>query len=489
MPLDLNLPLADVPALGLGPCNELESPEVAAMLADLQPNIVHAHLRDHCYAIVLKFDPELPNEARRFLSQVGREIKSAADHLREWAEFKRSGRRGTPLLNLVLSAEGYRTLGVDPRQIPADRAFNDGMKRRQASLSDPEPAQWDEIWRGDIHGLLLIGGDPGCAEDIQAVEALKDRIIEAMPLSMKSGPDGVQMEQGRGMRSQLSPEEGVEHFGFVDGRSQPLFIASDLIEERDRRDGIHVWSPIFPLKQILAPDPGGLHAYSHGSYFVFRKLEQDVRGFRAAERALAEHMGWAGEQAHRAGASLIGRFRDGTPLALFRRPGANQPVPNNFDYGSDQDGIKCPFHAHMRKVNPRGETRREDERSHLLARRGVPYGTRRKHPNDETASLEELPNAGVGLLFMAYMSDISHQFEFMQVRWASGENFRAAGTGTDPIIGQGRPVTQRYRHEWGGDLSAPTTPFDMAGYVHLKGGEYFFAPSLSFLRTLADTSP
>lgn len=73
--------------------------------------------------------------------------------------------------------------------------------------------------------------------------------------------------------------------------------------------------------------------------------------------------------------------------------------------------------------------------------------------------------------------------------WMSGftgsPHFVRADTGIDPVIGQkevnGRPIEQHWPREWG---KAGGTPFHFADCVKLKGGEFFFAPSIPFLRSL-----
>ncbi len=85
--------------------------------------------------------------------------------------------------------------------------------------------------------------------------------------------------------------DGIEHFGYVDGRSQPLFIAEDLDHERETTDGTDRWDPLVPLQHVLVPDPGCTHAF--GSYLVYRKLEQDVRAFKRSRRpASPPSSGW-----------------------------------------------------------------------------------------------------------------------------------------------------------------------------------------------------
>ena len=59
--------------------------------------------------------------------------------------------------------------------------------------------------------------------------------------------------------------------------------------------------------------------------------------------------------------------------------------------------------------------------------------------------------------------------------------FRNAGD--DPLIGQDPDEGQRWPTTWGDDDKG-RRPFNFESLVTLKGGEYFFCPSLSFLRSL-----
>ncbi len=240
-------------------------------------------------------------------------------------------------------------------------------------------------------------------------------------------------------------------------------------------------------------DPHGKKEVSFGSYVVFRKLEQNVRGFKEAEGNLAATLGLTGNDKERAGALVVGRFEDGTPVVLRETEGMLDPVPNNFSYADDPGGNRCPFHAHIRKVNPRGEgvdtkaaqtkrhTQLAKERSHRIVRRGIPYGTRLKEPKDNP-SIEELPTKDVGLLFMCFQSDIANQFEFLQKQANDRDPQRK--TGLDPLIGQTAASAdpQTWPPTWGGGYRKP---FSFSAFVMLKGGEYFFAPSISGLVTIA----
>lgn len=470
MPIDLSRPLAWRQA----------GPEQRALLQDLQANILKGHGRPHTLQLFLRFDQAEP--ARRWLRQTAGGLTSAWRQLQDTARFQRGGPSGGAVLLLGLSHAGYHAIGAATATIPADPAFAAGMAGRGPLLADPGTGTWDTHLRGPLHALLLLA-------DTRA--ALVREAGRRLRATLPAGVHCVGEETGQAMASRRSPGEGLEHFGFVNGRSQPLMLQEDVLRERDQRDGSSVWDPAFGPDLVLVPDPGGRGPHSHGSYLVFRKLEQDVRGFHAAEARLARALQLQGPDAERAGAMMVGRFRDGTPLVLQRAPGTHQPVPNNFDYLDDAHGAKCPHHAHIRKTNPRGETGAlgasiEHERSHLMARRSIPYGRRPGAADAPAPRAADLPSGGVGLLFMAYQADIGRQFEFTQAHWANEpQRLKAAPpTGIDPLIGQGPAGGQRCPLHWGGGAGAPRRLVDFRGFVRLKGGEYFFAPSISALRRL-----
>jgi Dyp-type peroxidase family len=295
-------------------------------------------------------------------------------------------------------------------------------------------------------------------------------------------------EIGLGQRN--GSGDGIEHFGYVDGRSQPLFLTEDVDDELANTPGnAFVWDPAFKLNRVLVNDPAAPNPDVHcGSYFAFRKLEQNLRRFKQAEDDLAKILGLIGDDRERAGAMLVGRFEDGTPLTVQQTPDAPLPVTNNFDYGADADGRRCPFQGHIRKANPRGSGGFEtppDERMHLMARRGQTYGQRTDDPNADLPS-NTRPTGGVGLLFMAFNVDFGQQFDFVQSVWVNNPGFPdphgGAEPGLDPVIGQGARKEGTYFPIW--DASATRTTAAIPQAVTLKGGEYFFMPSLAFLRNL-----
>jgi deferrochelatase/peroxidase EfeB len=207
-----------------------------------------------------------------------------------------------------------------------------------------------------------------------------------------------------------------------------------------------------------------------GSYLVFRKLAQDVSGFQAAIQHLARLTGQDEEYAY---AMVMGRFRDGTPLAVSQvAQGHNERIPNNFNFHGDPAGTRVPLQAHIRRMNPRGDYPREYhmpltyERGHRIVRRNVSYGS----------------ESNVGTLFACYQCDIRQQYEFLQYNWANQPQVRSLPAGVDTIIGQGSTEQDPAAHHW--STASGAVPFSFQGFVTCRGGEYFFVPSLPFLQAL-----
>lgn len=458
------------------------TPEEAAVLDALQGNILKGHGRRCTRHLFLKFSADQA-KARKFLRDIEPFVVSAGDQLRQAETFKATGQSGGPFVAVLLSAEGYTALGFDagaPTAGAAGEAFAQGMRARRDLLADPAQAALDPGYQGAIHAMILLAGDP---DGPDAWESTATDNLETKILNIKDdAAEVVASERGRAIFNAAG--NGLEHFGYVDGRSQPLLLVEDVEHEISPAGGgagtgPDDWNPRFPLSQVLVKDPGSPGPEAFGSYFVFRKLEQNVKAFKAAEDALGDKLG----NGELAGSMIVGRWEDGSAVELTGVGGLPPPITNNFNYDKDPDGVRCPLHGHIRKTNPRGQTVElggtvEFERSHLMARRGITYGKRSSvvDPADE-------PQAGVGLLFMAYQADLSNQFEFTQASWANNPDFIRGGVGRDPIIGQGGVSVLHNPNKWD-DAAAGTQDAEFGGFVTLKGGEYFFAPSKPTLASL-----
>ena len=327
-------------------------------------------------------------------------MKSAKTHLEEVDAFKATRNPGTPYVGVGLTKEGYEVLGI--ATLPADTSFRRGMKDpvSRRTLADPPSSLWEVPYRQVIHAVVLIGDSHDTP-----VNARHNEILALLP------DTATVLGEETGLTQLNEQGDGIEHFGYIDGRSQPLFLVEDIDAERDSTDGTNAWDPSAPLDRVLVADAAAPDPNVHfGSYFIFRKLEQNVRRFRQAEEDLADTLGLQRGDRDRAGAMLVGRFRDGTPLTLQRGDGSHHLIMNNFTYDSDGQSAKCRFHAHIRKTNPRGVGGAEppqDERRHLMARRGQTYGERADVPFDNSVPPHNRPREGVGLLFMAFNANIN----------------------------------------------------------------------------------
>lgn len=463
----------------------IEGDEFRSIADNLQGNILKSHGRGHTSHIFFKFNPNKQREAKLFIQKFAEtKLTSAAQQERDAQQFRYESRQKF-FFGFYLTAKGYDFLGVPANKKPSDNAFLNGQKGSKDKLLDPEFDTWDIGFQGDIHASILIGyGTPSR----EMLDKKTEKIVKEL---RKNGLATIlAIDEGDAIKN--NNNDDIEHFGYVDGISQPRFFTEDLNNVTTSN-----WNPLMPISLVLVPDPSIAVDNAFGSYFVFRKLEQNVREFKKAESRLAQEL-FNDPENELAGAMLVGRFKNGMPVTLSSTA-TNSEIANNntvgkindFNYGDDTKGAKCPFHAHIRKTNPRGESVKqgvtaEQEKAHTMARRGIIYGKRHVLPQDKP-SFDEMPTKDVGLLFMSFQASIEKQFEFIQKQWANNDDFVNENTGKDGIIGQGsfHPDVQQQRYATiHGDKDSIKVAQGFGKFVTLKGGEYFFAPSVSFLKTI-----
>lgn len=438
----------------------------------LQGGILKSHGRNHTAHLLLRFTAE-PKAVKQWIQTFARDnLTSTKQQMEDTERFRQTG-ESKLFVNFYLSADGYKHLGFDAGQF--EETFRKGMKHRESNNKDPLVSAWEKPYQGTIHALINLADAKA-----DVVESASEKI----KASVTSVAEVLTIERGL---QQRRGGTAIEQFGYVDGRSNPLFLKSDFDNEPT-----NVWDPSAPLGLALAADPLNSSPDAFGSYFVFRKLEQNVKSFNQAVKGLAKQLG-VNVNEDLAGAMVVGRFRDGTPVTL--QPNDGLKAVNDFNYKNDKNATKCPFHGHIRKANQRGETpltSEESERSRRIVRRGITYGKRAEGMTDE-------PESGVGLLFMCYQADIGHQFEFLMRAWIDNTRFPEGinifniinifkRTGDDPLIGQDQDAEQKWRTKWG-DKDAERIKINFGGHVQLKGGEYFFSPSVGFLQSIAVDLP
>jgi Dyp-type peroxidase family len=453
-------------------------------LRNLQGNILQGHRRNHAVHIFIRFNDGKQTEVKSWIKELAEHITSAQQQLEEPYQDEEDRASARLFGSFFLSASGYEYFGLRfPKTYPLfdDAAFPWGMKRAQERLNDPPTTDWEGGYQQEIHAMVLLAHNN---KDVLLKE--RDKLIN----TVKAHTDILGVEQGKVMRNEQG--RSFEHFGYVDSRSHPLFFQSDIDRETRKRGGTSDWNPGAGPNSVLVPDPFGrkddtngfVQYLDSGSYLVFRKLEQNVCRFQKHKEELADALTLTGQHRERAGALIVGRFENGTPV-VHSGSAIPQPdfAPNDFNYDKDPDGRRCPFHAHIRKVNPR----QTNGPRPLIVRRGITYDERTEE-SKSNPSCEKWPSTRVGLLFMCYQKNVRENFEFIQREWVNNPDFPKKGTGSDPIIGRARPPEagqQKWPTGWG-EQDQHQESFSFRGVVSLKGGEYFFAPSIYFLRTIGE---
>ena len=467
----------------------LDDPKFDELLNNLQANILKFHGRNFAHHLFFKLDREKVSTARSWISQFAVSlITSAKKQLSDAKQFKCGKLEdGGTVFTLSLSASGFEKLGLTS-QMPKDDAFKSGLKG-SADLLHDDPLKWEDAFLAEVDLLIIIANDDSLAASTEVKKIIAE--VEAF---------GTLLTNQRGNVLKMETGVGIEHFGYADGISQPMYLADEINGQSRPR----IWDDEANLDLLLVNEGQDPSADLFGSYLVFRKLEQDVKGFKDAEKnrgpvgmGLPHVINASGKtDAELPGAMIIGRFENGTPVAIMDHafePNPHTPT-NDFSYERDP-GLKCPFHAHIRLMNPRKgdpETDPQQLLTHRITRRGIPYDdllTKRFEDGEILAITEEMlddrpkPSDNVGLLFMCYQSSIENAFEILQAHWSQGNIAPSpANKGQDSIIMQGSEESRTLPLKWG--ETAQGQPFLFSGFVKMKGGEYFFTPSIHFLRNL-----
>jgi len=371
--------------------------------------------------------------------------------------------------------------------------FNAGMKKRASILGDKgtdDPSNWIEPFNqksGSIDGVLRIDSD----EPEDADTATVDLISEFN----KRGIAFVGLLKGTAIYNMHHKQ--IEHFGFRDGVSQPLFegIDDDEIKKRKIEKDVHD-----PKKFVLFDLKGKRSWANDGSFMVVRRLSQDFPGFwMFMEQKSKETKKELGLSSVDLAARFVGRWPSGAPLAKFQDGDPVLPAEfddNDFKYLDNKEedskkehpelndprGEKTPRFAHIRKVYPRDdglsndpETNDKQVDTHRIIRRGIAFGAR----------FEDDEDGERGLIFMCYQLDLANQFEFIQRQFANNPDFplqdpqASEGHGIDAIIGKHDKAFVNFLK---GNKFKRINGFKE--WVTTTGGEYFFSPSLNTLKSL-----
>ncbi|KAG6810025.1 hypothetical protein H0H92_013639 [Tricholoma furcatifolium] len=425
-------------------------------------------------------------------------VKTTTQALKDRQDIDDHKRKGNKSLlkivgvNIAFSHKGFVALGIDDTTLTqVEPSFAQGQKENAQSLGDKGTGtvpnfvpDWDPAFLQDIHAVILISGEshPSVNEKFGEIKNIFG--IGKTPSIKEVTTIVGDVRPGK--------ERGHEHFGFLDGISNPSVIGFDKNPDpgpKPVRAGILVTGqPGDP--QVDPSKPPRPSWANDGSYLAFRYLFQSVPEFnKFLEDNPIPVPGLTREEgSDLLGARLVGRWKSGAPidLAPFRDDPeiVNDPQRvNNFRFQAEGSFQKmCPFAAHVRKTNPRAdlEDRGISIEKNRITRRGVQFGP-------ELTEAEKLANKtlhGRGLLFACYSTSIENGFAFLQRSWANNPTFPPGAApaipGLDPLIGQG------VRTMSGTDPDTPATNLTVPQFIDSRGGEYFFSPSLKGLReTLA----
>ncbi|PHN05701.1 Dyp-type peroxidase [Flavilitoribacter nigricans] len=444
----------------------------------IQANILKGHGRNFANFIFLRFKDKAVREIRKKIRDLAESgitsSKIQEDRASQYkktrtvnldkTESKSIGQDST--VSFMLTALGFEQLELTS-QLPKDEAFRQGMKGRKSILKDNH-RYWDgyplaERFFGEISALIMVAND---AQDI--LERETGKLISDWSPYLAARPF---VEKGAHLKKQFPGSDQAiptDVFGFADGLSQPdvstLENAREVVLHEETTKG------------------------QYGSFLVFRKFQQHLDRFDRLVSRLVEELNPSVPYPREfIEAQIMGRFKNGTPLNLSEKalPASHNWKDVDFDYQLDRLGLKCPFHAHVRKMNPRsGEFNQLKRR---IIRRSIAYD---HGPFDRQQRF-----GGRGLFFIAYQKSIAGQFEYLHElgndTTTRTDDGREIPAGPDLIVNYQKNVNPnagippRWNRDWGNDASAAEAhPASLRDAIDLRGGAYFYVPSLPFLRNL-----
>ena len=90
-----------------------------------------------------------------------------------------------------------------------------------------------------------------------------------------------------------------------------------------------------------------------------------------------------------------------------------------------------------------------------------------------------------GIIFMVLNASIFRQFEFVQQQWVEYGNDSHLGNDKDPLVGNHDGTGKFMVQGATGPNNPPFLCGGLPSFVELRGGDYFFIPSLTALAMIA----
>jgi Dyp-type peroxidase family len=435
---------------------------------------------DDIQATVLRYRPEPYYGTHVMLhvedAQAGREfLQRLTPHVDSAAEWWQAGEAW---ISVAISYTGLVALGVPEDSLQSfPEAFRVGMAARADQLRDygpNDPKHWETPFgTGAIHFAVSVFSDS---------EETWHRTME-MAQQQYQEFSGITVLMAQDFGGQPGDRNSL---GYKDSIGQPAIEGSGVepLPGQGR--------PIKPGEFILGypgeagvplPMPRPDVLGRNGTFAGLRKYQSRVGTFN---RFLHQHARTEQERELLA-AKLVGRWRSGAPLTLAPTHddpalGADPLRNNDFTYAGDPHGSQVPLGSHMRRMNPR-DTKLAlltDVNVHRIIRRNTTYGA----PYDPNATSAQDDDIARGIHFIFISAKAMATMEFLQQEWINNGNFMNLGNERDPNVGL---------QEDAATFTIPQHPVrrrihDIRTFNVLRGGEYFFMPSLSALRWIGDTS-
>ena len=444
---------------------ELPRGRVAVELDDIQATVLRYRPEPY-YGTHVMLHVDDVRAGREFLRSVTPHIDSAA----EWWQAEE------PWIAVAITYSGLVALGVPEESL---RSFPDEFRLGMAAQADKlldrgvnDPERWEpNFGTGAIHIGVSVFSDS------------EETWRRTMQMARKH-------YEGRKGLTVLSAEDfgaqpgDLNPLGYRDSISQPAIEGSGVEPLPGQGSAIKAGEFIlgYPGEAgIPLPAPAPDVLGRNGTYVGLRKYQSQVGAFN---RFLQAH-GSTDEERELLAAKLVGRWRSGAPLTLAPDRddpalGADPRRNNDFTYAADPHGRQVPPGSHMRRMNPR-DTEMEilvDVNLHRIIRRSTTFGA----PYDPSALSHEDDDTPRGLHFIFISAKAMATMEFLQREWINNGNFMSLGDERDPNVG---------RQTDGAVFTIPQTParrriHGIETFNVLRGGEYFFMPSLSALRWLGN---
>ena len=379
-------------------------------------------------------------------------------------------------LTVAFTYHGLKALGVPQDSLDSFAPeFREGMAARAEILGDTGasgPEHWEApLGSPEVHvAIAVLSSDEARMREVAEKARVAHAELPGVDLIWRQ--DCYQLATGR------------TSFGFKDGIGQPTVEGSGRPPTNSKDRPLKAGEIIlgYPdetgeLPPMPTPDILG----RNGTYVVFRKLHTKVAAYRSYLRERAANRA----EEDLLGAKIVGRWQSGAPLATSPEAddvelGSDPRRNNDFGYGDDPRGFKCPVGAHARRANPRDafdDDGSVEVRLHQMVRRGTSYGPMLPEGVVEDDGVER------GIVFVFAGAHLKRQFEFVKTQWLNDGIFIGAPLESDPLVGPRGDDSETF--------TIPQRPIrrrltDLPPFVVTRGGEYCFAPSLSALRWLAE---